>query len=95
MGLDIGADDYIVKPFSPGEVMARVRAVLRRITLEDDDKPQVFIHGNLTINLNEYITKIDGIPIPLTKKELEILWTWRPTKQGLYPGEFVRQPMGF
>ncbi|NLP17773.1 MAG: response regulator transcription factor [Firmicutes bacterium] len=87
MGLDIGADDYIVKPFSPGEVMARVRAVLRRITLEDDDKPQVFIHGNLTINLNEYITKIDGIPIPLTKKELEILWTLATNKNKVFTRE--------
>lgn len=84
MGLDMGADDYIVKPFSPGEVMARVRAVLRRITLEDNDKPQIFNHGNLTINLNEYITKIDGVPIPLTKKEIEILWTLGTNKNKVF-----------
>lgn len=42
MGLDIGADDYIVKPFSPGEVIARVRAVLRRMTHEGEKKKQIF-----------------------------------------------------
>ena len=75
MGLDIGADDYIIKPFSPGEVMARIRAVLRRITKEEGQKKQVFSYGNLIINLDEYIVTIDGNNILLTKKETEILWT--------------------
>jgi len=75
MGLDIGADDYIVKPFSPGEVMARVRAVLRRITKEAGQKKQVFSYENLIINLDEYIVTIDGSNVLLTKKETEILWT--------------------
>lgn len=75
MGLDIGADDYIVKPFSPGEVIARIRAVLRRISRGDDTKIQVFHYENLTVNLDEYVTEIDGVRIPLTKKETELLWT--------------------
>ena len=75
MGLDIGADDYIVKPFSPGEVLARVRAILRRIAREDDTTTQIFNFGGLTINLDEYITEISGTRIPLTKKETELLWT--------------------
>ncbi len=75
MGLDIGADDYIVKPFSPGEVMARVRAVLRRIIREDNTKLQVFSYEGLMISLDEYITEIDGVRISLTKKETELLWT--------------------
>jgi DNA-binding response OmpR family regulator len=75
MGLDIGADDYIVKPFSPGEVMARVRAVLRRITRDEAHSRQIFSFSNLTINLDEYIVAIDGKKILLTKKEIEILWT--------------------
>ena len=74
MGLDIGADDYIVKPFSGGEVMARVRAILRRINIgKENDK--IFKCGNLTINLENYIVEIDNIPLRLTKKEIEILWT--------------------
>mgnify|MGYP000880171127 CR=1 FL=1 len=87
MGLDIGADDYIVKPFSPGEVMARVRAILRRILREDDTEAQVFIHGNLTVNLDEYITEIDGNRIPLTKKETEILWTLGINKNKVFTRE--------
>ncbi|SMC86898.1 response regulator transcription factor [Papillibacter cinnamivorans] len=75
MGLDIGADDYIVKPFSPGEVMARIRAVLRRIAREDAKKGQVFSYGNLTVDLDEYTVTINGEKVLLTKKETEILWT--------------------
>lgn len=75
MGLDIGADDYIVKPFSPGEVMARVRAVLRRISREDVQNRKIISVENLTINLDEYIVTIDGRKVLLTKKETEILWT--------------------
>lgn len=75
MGLDIGADDYIVKPFSPGEVMARIRAILRRITHEDEKNKQIFSFSNLTINLDEYIVAINSKTVLLTKKETEILWT--------------------
>lgn len=73
MGLDIGADDYIVKPFSPGEVMARVRAILRR--LEGDQKQQIFKLNNLKVNLDSYTATIDDQDLSLTKKELELLWT--------------------
>ena len=75
MGLDIGADDYIVKPFSPGEVMARVRAILRRIEKLDDQDKQVFIYDNLKIDIDDYSVAIDNKNISLTKKEIEILWT--------------------
>lgn len=75
MGLDIGADDYIVKPFSPGEVMARVRAILRRLSQTDEQKKQIFSFDNLMINLDDYIVTVDQHPISLTKKEIEILWT--------------------
>ncbi|KUG04086.1 phosphate regulon transcriptional regulatory protein phob (sphr) [hydrocarbon metagenome] len=75
MGLDIGADDYIVKPFSPGEVMARVRAILRRMEREDSRSDQLFSFGNLLINLEDYSVAVDGINVSLTKKEFELLWT--------------------
>ena len=75
MGLDIGADDYIVKPFSPGEVMARVRAVLRRMGKTQQDSTQTFSHGNLTIRLDDYTVQVAGQEVALTKKELEILWS--------------------
>jgi DNA-binding response OmpR family regulator len=75
MGLDIGADDYIVKPFSPGEVMARIRAVLRRIARENVKDRRIFTFSNLTIDLDEYRVAIAHKNVPLTKKETEILWT--------------------
>lgn len=74
MGLDIGADDYIVKPFSPAEVMARVRAVMRRI-MSDNTSNKIFKYDNLTINMESYVVTIDNKNVDLTKKELEILWT--------------------
>ena len=75
MGLDIGADDYIVKPFSPPEVMARVRSLLRRIAKSDSASRQVLTHGSLSIDLDHYSVTLAGQAVPLTKKELEILWT--------------------
>ena len=77
MGLDIGADDYIVKPFSPSEVMARLRAVLRRINRDDvsADSGSVLKLNNMEVNLDEYSFSIDGKKIPLTKKEVETMWT--------------------
>lgn len=78
MGLDIGADDYIVKPFSPSEVMARIRAVMRRIgrtdEKEEEQKNSLTI-SNLTVNLDEYTLYIDGNRMSLTKKEIETMWT--------------------
>lgn len=77
MGLDIGADDYIVKPFSGGEVMARVRAVLRRIerTPENDAQLKRLVYGNLVVCMDNATITIGGQPVQLTRKELEILWT--------------------
>lgn len=74
MGLDIGADDYIVKPFSPGEVMARIRAVLRRLDISEDQSRDIICYPGLTINLLDYEVMLSGQSINLTKKEIEILW---------------------
>lgn len=80
LGLDMGADDYIVKPFSPLEVMARIRAIKRRV----DSKPiepivpiveNIYKIGDLEINLDEYMIHIGGHNIALTKKEIETMWT--------------------
>lgn len=75
MGLDTGADDYIVKPFSPGEVMARVRAVLRRIEKQDEQDEDNLTLGNMTVSLDSCFAKINDTVIPLTKKETDILYT--------------------
>ena len=75
MGLDIGADDYVIKPFSALEVMARVRAVLRRMGGQEQESGNVLSYANLRIDLDKYAVQIDGEAVPLTKKEIELLWT--------------------
>lgn len=75
MGLDIGADDYIVKPFNGDEVMARVRAVLRRMGRNDvaEDK-KVLNVADLTINIETYTVYVGAEKLPMTKKEVETMW---------------------
>ena len=73
MGLEIGADDYIVKPFSPGEVMARIKAILRRID-KDHTKSKLTLR-DLEIDLEAYRVLIHHHELALTKKEIELLWT--------------------
>lgn len=87
MGLDIGADDYIVKPFSPGEVMARVRAILRRLSLAEDQTQNFLVFDNLNINLADYVVTIDAQPVSLTKKEIELLWTLASNKSKVFSRE--------
>ena len=76
MGLDISADDYIIKPFSAGEVMARVRAILRRMQpREEKTAHNIYRYSNLMIDLDKYAVSVNGSEVPLTKKEVELLWT--------------------
>ena len=75
LGLELGADDYIVKPFSPREVIARIKAVLRRMgetNSSSKDGKQLRFDG-LEINLDQYQVKIFGETVPFTPKEVEIL----------------------
>ncbi len=71
-GLDFGADDYIVKPFSTGELMARIRAVLRRST-EKTSRRNIFV-SNLLIQPELSLVKVGEQPVLLTRKELDLLW---------------------
>lgn len=75
MGLDIGADDYIVKPFSPAEVMARVRAVLRRTERREGGESSLLKRGSLQIDLNALTVRIHNQDIRLTRKEFDLLRT--------------------
>ena len=74
MGLDIGADDYVVKPFSPSEVMARLRAVLRRVNSPGKVMEETLVKGSLKIDLDKFKVYLCEKEIKLTKKEVEILW---------------------
>lgn len=71
-GLDLGADDYIVKPFSIMEMVSRVKAVLRRS--QPRESSTVLQLGGLTVNREEYTVIADGTRVQLTHKEFELLW---------------------
>ncbi len=74
LSLDSGADDYIVKPFSPGEVVARIKAVLRRIQPSEKSLPNIIKYPCLEIDITNYSIKLENEFINLTKKEIEVLW---------------------
>jgi two-component system, OmpR family, alkaline phosphatase synthesis response regulator PhoP len=69
-GLDLGADDYIAKPFSVRELLARVRAVLRRV---DEDAAELYEDGRLTIDYGDVRVVCEGKNIKLTNKEFTLL----------------------
>jgi len=70
LGLEMGADDYVVKPFSPREVVARVKAILRR----KEKPPKTLTIGKLTLDKTAYEARIGEKRIPLTAKQLELLY---------------------
>ena len=74
IGLELGADDYVVKPFSPREVVARVRTIFRR-TMAEPTKAEIIQTGDLLIDLEQHTVNLAGKAIELTPTEFEILVT--------------------
>ncbi|MCQ2465360.1 MAG: response regulator transcription factor [Oscillospiraceae bacterium] len=74
LGLELGADDYIVKPFDIKEVMARIKAVHRRTSFSGNIDNKEVIHDGLVINLSQYELKVNGIVKDAPPKELELLY---------------------
>ena len=73
VGLELGADDYIVKPFSPREVVARIKAVLRRASEQLKSDTSVITYNGLTIDLKSYTVTLRNQPVICTPMEIEIL----------------------
>jgi len=73
LGLSLGADDYVVKPFSPRELVERVKAILRRVHPEKKKSRQLLSHGGLILDPEKHKVSLDGKPVTLTVSEYKLL----------------------
>ena len=74
LGLELGADDYVVKPFEAKEVMARIKAVLRRSGVSAEKKARIVEHENLYINMENYELRVGGKAVDTPPKEMELIY---------------------
>ena len=74
LGLELGADDYVTKPFEAKEVVARIKAVLRRLGKNSDEPVKEVKYDRLSINLTNYELKVNGVQIDTPPKEMELIF---------------------
>jgi len=74
LGLELGADDYVTKPFNPRELLARAKAVLRRFKGTREDNTEIIEYSGMVINKTTYQVVVNEQPVDLTAKEFELLW---------------------
>ena len=95
-GFEIGADDYIVKPFSPRELTARVRALIRRAHAESDPQRDRMDFGDLVIDLRAHRVHLGGVEVELTASEYKLLVTLARYPGRVYPRmELVEKVLGY
>jgi DNA-binding response OmpR family regulator len=95
LGLELGADDYVVKPFEPKELVARLKAVLRRYEHKEIDAQEI-VYPNLIINKSNYILKVSGREMEIPPKELELLYFLASNPNKVFTREqLLEQVWGF
>ncbi|MBX3064184.1 MAG: response regulator transcription factor [Anaerolineae bacterium] len=96
VGLELGADDYVTKPFNPREVVARVRSVLRRTLPENVSRQQILQVQGLFLDINQHQVFRDGEPVELTPTEFKLLRVFMENPGYAFPrSELAEQVLGF
>ncbi|WP_424141329.1 response regulator [Sporosalibacterium faouarense] len=96
LGLRLGADDYIVKPFDPEELIARIRAVLRRVSPDENKDSDQIIFPNLAINMSNFTIKIKDEILQLPRKEMELLYFLASNPEKVFTREqLIEQIWGY
>lgn len=93
-GLNAGADDYVVKPFMPRELIARIQAVLRRYRIQNQNRggtDDVVVCGPLTMNESSFEAKVDDVPLSLSAKEFKLLLVFAKNPERVYSREMLLQ----
>ncbi len=91
LGLELGADDYIVKPFDPKEFIARVKAVIRRSVMHEEEQNRQISFEGLTIDISNYSVEYDGKTVEMPPKEIELLYFLAAHPNKVYTREQLLQ----